>query len=547
MPIEVDVPMQHCEQTPDSIELLLRITDPEVVAELAAQPEGTARDEFTRSALRIGVLALRQAEGAIDAAAVRRESDRLLAQLARSLDLHQQTVTLQLTGALQEYFDPVGGKFSERVERLVRRDGELEQLLRRQIGGDGSELAKTLTSQLGEQSPLMRLLDPKSSGGFLETLEKVVDRTVGEQRERILREFSLDNKEGALSRLIAELVEHHGKVGRTLQDSIEEVVGEFSLDNEDSALSRLVKRVELAQRQISSEFSLDDEQSALARMRRDLLVVLEGHQQQNDRFQREVMETLAALTARREEMARSTRHGIAFETEVFLFLQKESQKIGDVAAHTGNTPGLIKHCKVGDAIIDLGPDSAAPGARIAAEAKEKAGFTLAAALQEMELARKNRGASVGLFVFSKGTAPECLQSLQRYGVDVVVVWDAEDPSTDVFLAAGLMVSRALCIRARTDQNSMFADLEGIEAALLEIERQAGGLEEISTLTGTIKSNADKVLKRTSVMREALGCEIGRLYEKLHALRRSPGELTAGPVNGSVEPDYSAATGEDQNR
>ena len=102
-----------------------------------------------------------------------------------------------------------------------------------------------------------------------------------------------------------------------------------------------------------------------------------------------------------------------------LFLQSESQRVGDIATRTGNTTGLIKHCKVGDVVVDLGPDSAAPGARAVAEAKEKAGYSLANALEELDQARKNRGASVGLFVFSKRTAPEGLQPIHRYGSDVV--------------------------------------------------------------------------------------------------------------------------------
>ena len=49
---------------------------------------------------------------------------------------------------------------------------------------------------------------------------------------------------------------------------ISEVTGEFSLDNEDSALSRLMQGVERAQRQISSEFDLNEDGSALARMQK---------------------------------------------------------------------------------------------------------------------------------------------------------------------------------------------------------------------------------------------------------------------------------------
>ena len=49
-------------------------------------------------------------------------------------------------------------------------------------------------------------------------------------------------------------------------ERVASVVGEFSLDDEDSALSRLVGRVEQAQGQISAQFSLDNPESGLTRI-----------------------------------------------------------------------------------------------------------------------------------------------------------------------------------------------------------------------------------------------------------------------------------------
>ena len=43
----------------------------------------------------------------------------------------------------------------------------------------------------------------------------------------------------------------------------------------------------------------------------------------------------------------------------------------------------------------------------------------------------------------------------------------------------------------------------IERSILEIEKQAGGLDEITKLTGTIKSNSEKILKRAEIMRAPL--------------------------------------------
>ena len=182
-------------------------------------------------------------------------------------------------------------------------------------------------------------------------------------------------------------------------------MGEFSLDRDDSALSRLVNRVEGAQRQISQEFSLDNEGSALSRMRKELLATIEQERASNTEFRLEVLKTLTDMTARKQEAQRSTRHGLAFEDAVFEFVNRRRQE-GDVATRTGNTTGVIRNNKKGDVVIQLGPESPAPGARIVVEAKEDQSYTLQKALGEIEEARRNRDAAVGLFVFSRRTVPE---------------------------------------------------------------------------------------------------------------------------------------------
>ena len=226
------------------------------------------------------------------------------------------------------------------------------------------------------------------------------------------------------------------------------VVKEFSLNEENSALSRLVKNVDRAQRTITSEFSLDNEASALSRLKREnCWNCWHSTDKKNQEFQEDVKASLARIVTTRQEIEQSTRHGKLFEEAMFEFVAREAQYAGDVATPTGNSTGLIKNCKVGDCVVELGPDSAAPGSKIVIEAKEESGVTLAAARQEIETARKNRGADWGLFVFSRKTAPAGLEPFQRYGNDFVVVWNAEDASSDVFLKAGVIAARALCFRA----------------------------------------------------------------------------------------------------
>jgi hypothetical protein len=502
----------------ESLDLHLEIVEPDLIDELASYAEGDERDQFAVGALRIGILALRQARGRVDADLIGRETQRMLAELRGQLSSHAVQTHEKLAGSLKEYFDPESGRFHERVRQLIREDGDLEQLLRRQIGGEDSELCKTLLAHFGQQSPLMKLLSPHESQGLLQALRQTLETQLTAQRDHVLREFSLDNKEGALARMIGELTTSHGQLTEALEKKIGAVAEEFSLDKDDSALSRLVRNVEGAKTTITREFSLDDEHSALSRMKGELLSILEKQTRTNATFQEEVKVALAGMAARREEARRSTQHGLLFEDAVCGFLEFYAQRHGDVATRTGPTTGLIKNCKTGDCVVELGPDSAAPGARIVVEAKQDADYTLSKARTEIEEARKNRGSQMGLFVFSKRTAPESLDDVVRLGCDVFVVWDPDDAASDLHLKTALTLARALCIRVEKHNESREADFEAITQAILEIEKQAQALAEVTKSAETIKSGSEKILDRVRITRKSLERQVEILQERLDDLK-----------------------------
>lgn len=112
------------------IRIELEISDPESASALISHPQGRQRDEFIRQALRIGVLSLRQAQGVVDGDKIRNEGERLLTELATRLAHFQQVTETKLSATLKEYFDPQDGRMTERIERLVKNDGELERVMR---------------------------------------------------------------------------------------------------------------------------------------------------------------------------------------------------------------------------------------------------------------------------------------------------------------------------------------------------------------------------------------------------------------------------------
>ena len=178
-------------------------------------------------------------------------------------------------------------------------------------------------------------------------------------------------------------------------------------------------------------------------------------------------------------------------------------------------------------MITLGPDTTAAGAKIVCEMKEDSSYRLPKAIEEMGQARENRDAEVGLFIWSRRTAPSGLMPLARYGMDVVVLWNADDEATDVYLQAGLMVAKAIAMGARSPNLEIEADFEALDKAILEVQRQAGYLDDITTSSDTIKSGAEKILNRVAMMRKALDRQVDILKEQVEQLKSVLGDAQPG--------------------
>lgn len=504
----------------DPLHLDLVIEDREIITILNRKKPGRERDAYAVAALKVGILALAQAEGRIDGERIRSEGTRLIETFDGALKAHREGLTGDIARSLADYFDPQSGRLSQRVEKLIQKDGDLETVIRGQIAGDGSLLARTLNAHLGENSPLLDLLDPRSEKGLAVSLAKSVDRAAREQRDAMMQEFSLDNPAGALSRTLRELTQKHDAAGATLAEKINVVVAEFSLDKKDSALSRLVQRVETAQRTLSDEFSLDKDGSALARMRKELLDQISLLAKTQNEFQTDIISQLKEMSARKAQSLKSTTHGLEFEDALFAHIQKLTQARGDIATQTGNVAGRIRHQKLGDIVVELGPDHSAAGARVVIEAKQNKSVDLAAARREIEQARINRDAAIGIFVYSSRCAPSGLAGLTRFGSDIFLIWDAEDAATDLILEVGLSLATAMIMHGVTDMSEHSADFDAIERALLGVQKQIDGLEAFEKYADTITGASDKIRDRTRKMRDALIREMKTLNETVAAIKQT---------------------------
>jgi len=197
---------------------------------------------------------------------------------------------------------------------------------------------------------------------------------------------------------------------------------------------------------IDENLTLDNDQSALARLKKQLSDVLDDIRTKNAKFQEDVSAKLATLITKRKEAERSTTHGNDFEQEFCSFVQNEVQHTGDVFTATGTKAGAVPKCKKGDAVIEIGAESTAAGAKIVLEAKGNKSYTLGDARTEIEEARRTE---VQRSVFSFSREPGRRRDSNRFtriDKDIFVIWDASDPSTDVYLSAAISVAKALVFR-----------------------------------------------------------------------------------------------------
>jgi hypothetical protein len=529
--------------------LVLSITDPEVTRALEQHEEGPPRDAYAKQALRLGILAFQQTAGALDAETVQREGERLLGSVREALNEHTSQTSSSIARLLGGYLDPATGSLPQRLERLTKRDGEIESLLAKHLDGDRSTIAETLARKVGEESALFKLLSPSSADGLAGTVTRAIEEALRVQRDEVLRQFSLNDADSALSRLAREIAQANSKLRGEVAADVAEVKSALSFENDQTPMSRFVLRVEKAQRSVLDQLSLDCEGSAVRRLslalddtcatvrrsltlddkgsplsllRQELIGAVASFTESNAQFQADVRTTLATFRVRREEAARGSLHGHAFEDAAGELLQQEARRLGDVCDRLSGTPGRDGR-KTGDYVLILGPESAAPGGRIVCECKAQKGYTEADALEELVVARKNRAAEVGVLILARESASPGFEPFRRVGMDLLVIWDESDATTDVYVKAAVSVARALVIQKQSDLGRSSADVVEIEQCIRSVEGLVAAVDSMAHDAQIVIKRGTRIGKTSNRVRERLAEEVERLMGVVEGMGRGKGE------------------------
>ncbi len=190
----------------------------------------------------------------------------------------------------------------------------------------------------------------------------------------------------------------------------------------------------------------------------------------------------AAASARGAERAKSTAKGADFEDLLEAMLGDIARGPGDLVERTGTATGDVIRSKKGDFVLTVNPaHTAGTELRLVIEAKDRS-KSVREMRDEIRAAKTNRGAAVGVVVFTPAHAPSGIAPFDLRAGDVYCVVDPDAPDHASFEAA-IRLARLLALVSTRDRE-VEVDAPAVKAALDGVREQ---LELIKGLKATLTS------------------------------------------------------------
>ena len=311
-----------------------------------------------------------------------------------------------------------------------------------------------------------------------------------------------------------------GRLPRTLErflgdrGALQQFVGElFDANRRDSAIGRMREL-------LGSYFDGDASRLALlldptrlhSPMHQFRTEVNEGFARLNERL----VAIEAAAAARAAERARSAAKGGDFEALLAEMLGDVARGAGDVVDHTATEAGATLASKKGDFVLSIDPGlTGGADLRLVIEAKDRL-VSGRAMRDELREAKVNRGAAVGLVVFTPLHAPAGIAPFDVRAGDVYCVIDpaGPDPAT---LEAAVRLARLLALASLREQHvdvdagAIRDALAGVREELEAVRRMKASLTSISTATRDIQAGLDR-------LREGVLARVGEAEAELRVRR-----------------------------
>ena len=336
-----------------------------------------------------------------------------------------------------------------------------------------------------------------------------LNERVAAQVDEVLRQNFAD-VDGRLPRTLESFLGDRGQL-RTFTREL------FDEDRRDSAIGRM--RVLLG-----SYFEGDESRLAHlldpTRMGSPLhqfrVEIGKGFDQLNDRL----TAIEAAASARASERARSAAKGADFEDLLEGMLADAVRGSDHLVERTSDLAGNIIRSKKGDFVVTIDPATTrGASVRVVVEAKDRV-ISGRAMRDELEEAKRNRDASVGLVVFSATHAPAGIAPFDVRMGDVYCAIDPAQPEPAT-LDAALRLARLLAMAATRDREDD-VDTAVVHDALQRVRAELDAVRGLKTKLSTIGSAAKAVNAGLDGLRDGILARIAEAEAELMLEGTDPG-------------------------
>ena len=222
----------------------------------------------------------------------------------------------------------------------------------------------------------------------------------------------------------------------------------------------------------------------------------------------------AAAAARGVERARSAAKGADFEELLETMLGDIARGAGDLLDRTGFETGSTIKSKKGDFVLTVDARVARGcDLRVVVEAKDRP-MSMRAMRDELREARENRGAAVGVAVFTPAHAPTGIAPFTVVGGDVYCVIDPAAPESAT-LEAAVRLARLLAL-ASLAEREVDVDAAAIGAALTAIREQLEVVRQLKSQLTSIQNATKAVWTGLDSMRSGILARVTEAESEIRA-------------------------------
>lgn len=512
---------------------------------------GTQRAVLAHDAWTIGLRALGNARAAAQETRLDEIGKELLVEIERQMRAHVEAQHQTIAAVLGRFFDPTDGQVTQRLAAFVDDQGVLARLLDQYLAPQNSVLAEAMARHVGESSPLFKRLSPTDSEGLVKVLEAQLRKAMSDGHAELARSLDPLAEDGAMARLLRTLREELKSAEDDRAKQLSTALAAIDANNEGSHLSRLIRETQQARETVLAAVNPDAPASPMAILKTSLTALLkaQGEEQadvarrqeaRQQQFEQDVREALVRIETKRKQDQTSPRGGLDFEAAVVELVASAAHGAPCALDVTGTTAGIGRSRK-GDAVLRFVGESAYAGAGVVFEAKREHGYSPQKALAELDEARKNRDAVAGVFVLARSHAGAGFPAFARYGSSVLVIWDAEDPSTDPYLRAAVFLGLALVTRTKTAGEA--GDIAALREVESRLEAEIARLDRMERNDENVRRGSEGISDEIRRARRALNDLIDDARSTLRALRvevqdeaaerRSPIELQTDGIGAPL--------------